>query len=261
VQAGVIRDAIRRRRDGGREALVASLEDLAGRLAHEEQTRAAFIGKVSHELRTPLTVIKGYVYTLQRAEADSTKAAKLQVIDGECERLSYMIESLLELSRARAGHLRVCDTPFPLRACVEEVAERLHAVACHRGVRIAVRWSCGDVAVAGDENRLRQVFANLITNAIKYAPPDTDVVVTAEAVDGSVAVAVEDRGRGIAEADLPFIFDEFFQAPERSEPGAGLGLAIARELTEAHGGRIDVSSRVGEGARFTVTLPISEGAA
>jgi signal transduction histidine kinase len=256
----MIREAFRRRRDGGREALVASLEDLAGRLAHEEQARAAFIGKVSHELRTPLTVIKGYVYTLQRAEADSGKAAKLQVIDGECERLSYMIESLLELSRVRAGHLRVCDTPFPLRACVEEVAERLRAVASHRDVRIAVTWSCGDVAVAGDENRLRQVFANLIGNAIKYAPPGSDVLVTAESADGCVIVGVEDRGRGIAAADLPFIFDEFFQAPERSEPGAGLGLAIARELTEAHGGRIDVSSRVGEGTRFAVTLPLAGAA-
>jgi signal transduction histidine kinase len=258
VQAGVIREAILRRRDGGREALVASLEDLAGRLAHEEQARAAFIGKVSHELRTPLTVIKGYVYTLQRAEGDSAKAAKLDVIDGECERLSYMIESLLELSRVRAGRVRVCDTPFPLRACVEEVAERLQAVAHHRDVGIRVMWRCADVEVSGDENRLRQVFANLIGNAIKYAPPGTDVVVTARAERGSVVVSVEDRGRGIAEADLPFIFDEFFQAPERSEPGAGLGLAIARELTEAHGGRIDVSSRVGEGTCFTVTLPTIE---
>jgi two-component system sensor histidine kinase BaeS len=92
-------------------------------------------------------------------------------------------------------------------------------------------------------------------NGIKYAPPGTDVVVTARADRGSVVVSVEDRGRGIAEADLPFIFDEFFQAPERSEPGAGLGLAIARELTEAHGGRIDVASRVGDGTCFSVTLP------
>jgi signal transduction histidine kinase len=256
----MIREAIRRRRDGGREALVASLEDLARRLAFEEQARAAFIGKVSHELRTPLTVIKGYVYTLQRAEADSAKAAKLEVIDGECERLSYMIESLLELSRVRSGHVRVCDTPFPLRACVEEVAERLRAVAAHRGVGVAVDWSCPGVAVSGDENRLRQVFANLIGNAIKYAPPGTNVLVRAQAAAGSVAVSVEDRGRGIAESDLPFIFDEFFQAPERSEPGAGLGLAIARELTEAHGGRIDVRSCVGEGTCFTVTLPTVEDA-
>ena len=257
----MIRDAIRRRRPGGRAALVASLEDMAGRLAHEEQTRAAFIGKVSHELRTPLTVIKGYVYTLQRTEADSGKAAKLKVIDGECERLSYMVESLLELSRVRSGHTRVCTRQFSLGTTVQEVAEQLQAVAAHRSVGIDVDWSCPDVVMSGDENRLRQVFANLIGNAIKYAPPNTDVVVTARRTTRSVAVSVEDRGRGIAEADLPFIFDEFFQAPERSEPGAGLGLAIARELTEAHGGRIDVASRVGAGTRFTVSLPAVEVAA
>ena len=185
---------------------------------------------MSHELRTPLTVIKGYVYTLQRAEGDSAKAAKLSVIDGECERLSYMIESLLELSRVRAGRVRVCEQAFALRPCVEEVAERLEAVARHQDVGIQVRWAGADATVLGDENRLRQVFANLIGNGVKYAPPGTDVVVTAHVTGGTAAVSVEDRGRGIAEADLPFIFDEFFQAPERSEPGAGLGLAIAREL-------------------------------
>jgi signal transduction histidine kinase len=126
-------------------------------------------------------------------------------------------------------------------------------------VGIRVVWSCGDAIVSGDENRVRQVFANLIGNGIKYAPPGTEVGVTAATGPASVMVTVEDRGRGIAEADLPFIFDEFFQAPERSEPGAGLGLAIARELTEAHGGWIDVSSRVGEGTSFTVTLPVAEG--
>ena len=176
---------------------------------------------MSHELRTPLTVIKGYVYTLQPAEGDSAKAAKLDVIDAECERLSYMIESLLELSRVRAGRVHVCETPFPLRPCVEEVAERLGAVAGHRGTGIRVTWPCPDVVVSGDENRVRQVFANLIGNGIKYAPPGTNVVVTARAAGTAIAVSVEDRGRGIAEADLPFIFDEFFQAPEPSEPVPG----------------------------------------
>jgi signal transduction histidine kinase len=104
------------------------------------------------------------------------------------------------------------------------------------------------------------VFANIIGNAIKYAPPDTDVVVSAETAGVSVAVRVEDRGRGIAEADLPFIFDEFFQA-RRPEPGAGLGLAVARELAEAHGGSITVTSAVGSGSRFLVTLPcLDDGA-
>jgi signal transduction histidine kinase len=135
-----------------------------------------------------LTVIKGYVYTLQRSEADAGKAAKLDVINGECERLAYMIESLLDLSRVRSGRIGTCGEAFPLRQCVEEVAERLDTVAEHRGVR--VRWNCTGAMVAGDPNRVRQIFANLIGNGIKYAPPGTDVLVEAHAADGCVKAAM-----------------------------------------------------------------------
>jgi two-component system sensor histidine kinase BaeS len=176
------------------------------------------------------------------------------VINGECERLGYLIEDLLELSRARAGELRVHAEVFPLERCVSEVAVRLQTVAEQGGVRVCLDWSCNGGLISGDQNRVRQIFANLITNGIKYAPPGTAVMVRGSRVDDTLRVDVEDAGRGIAEADLPFIFDEFFQT-ERPEPGAGLGLAIARELTEAHGGSIDVASAVGSGTRFTVTLP------
>ena len=199
-------------------------------------------------------MIKGYVYTLHRAECDPAKSAKLDVIDGECERLGYLIEDLLELSRARAGELRVNAEIFPLEPCVREVAERLQTVAEQGNVRVRLDWACNGGLVRGDQNRVRQIFANLITNGIKYAPPGTDVTVRGRQVDDTVQVAVEDAGRGIAEADLPFIFDEFFQA-RRPEPGAGLGLAVARELTEAHGGSIAVTSAVGSGSQFVVTLP------
>jgi len=250
----MIRLPLRRRRGRVDDRLHASVEELATLLAREERARAEFIGKVSHELRTPLTVIKGYVYTLHRSECDPGKAAKLDVIDGECERLGYLIEDLLELSRARAGELRVNDEVFPLEPCVSEVAERLETVAEQGGVRVRLDWTCNGALVRGDQNRVRQIFANLITNGIKYAPPGTEVTVRGRRIDARLEVAVEDAGRGIAEADLPFIFDEFFQA-RRPEPGAGLGLAVARELTEAHGGTIAVTSAVGSGSRFVVTLP------
>jgi signal transduction histidine kinase len=207
-----------------------------------------------------LTVIKGHVYTLSRSEADPDKAAKLEVINGECERLSYLVEDLLELSRVRAGELRVQTEAFPLERCVAEVAERLRRVAEQRSVHVRVDWRCIAALVQGDENRVRQIFANLITNGIKYAPPGTAVTVHGDRRGDDLRVAVEDAGRGIAEADLPHIFDEFFQAG-RPEPGAGLGLAIARELTEAHGGRIHVESALGRGTRFTVVLPIWSGSA
>jgi len=243
---------------GERERMAARVEQMADRLATEEHARARFIGKVSHELRTPLTVIKGYVFTLRRGEQDPARLAKLDVIDAECERLAYLVEDLLELSRSRAGELRLCDDAFTLRECVEEVVERLRTVAEPRNVAVDVAWEADGELIRGDRNRVRQVFANLITNGIRYAPPDTAVTVCGRRESGWMAVSVDDRGRGIAEPDLPHIFDEFYQAGGRSEPGAGLGLAIARELAEAHGGRIDVHSTPNVGTRFTVRLPVWE---
>jgi signal transduction histidine kinase len=235
--------------------LAASVNAMAARLALEGQARAGFIGKVSHELRTPLTVIKGYVYTLGRSQADPAIAERLAVIDSECERLAYLVEDLLELSRARSGELRISAETFPLRDCITEVADRFRIEAERRDVAIDIRWTGNGALVMGDENRLRQVFGNLLTNGIKYAPPGTAVIVEGNSTGEELLVSVEDSGRGIAEEALPHIFDEFYQSPERPEPGAGLGLAIARELTEAHGGRLDVSSTVGRGTRFTVALP------
>src|SRR5207248_2038870 len=112
---------------------------------------------------------KGYVYTLRRTEDDPVKAARLDVINGECERLAYLVEDLLELSRAQAGELRVSAETFTLRDCVEEVVDRLRDIALQREVAIDVRWKGNGAFVMGDENRLRQVFANLLTNGIKYA--------------------------------------------------------------------------------------------
>ncbi len=232
-----------------------SVNEMAVRLEREAQARANFIGKVSHELRTPLTVIKGYVYTLRRSQRDGDTRAKLDVIDGECERLAYLVEDLLELARAQAGELRVSAETFPLRECVAEVSERMRTVADQRRVSIDFAWHGNGSLVMGDENRVRQIFANLLTNGIKYAPPGTTVSVLGESVGSDLRVTVEDAGRGIAEADLPFIFEEFYRAADRSEPGAGLGLAVARELAEAHGGTIHVRSAVGLGTAFTVTLP------
>jgi two-component system sensor histidine kinase BaeS len=240
--------------------LAASVNRMGARLAREGQERASFIGKVSHELRTPLTVIRGFAHTMARSEDDPDRAAKLAVIDAECERLTYLIEDLLELSRARAGEIRLSAQTFPLRDCVEEVAHRMAAVAEQHDVAIDVRWSGNGALVMGDENRVRQVFANLLTNGIKYAPPGSAVRVVGDSSTADLHVTVEDDGRGIPRDALPHIFDEFYQAPNRSEPGAGLGLAVARELTEAHGGRIEVRSAPGEGTAFTVTLPAWEPA-
>ncbi len=235
-------------------SLADSVNGLAARLAREGHSRANFIGKVSHELRTPLTVIKGYVYALRRVEDDPARAAKLDIINGECERLAYLVEDLLELSRAQAGELRVSAELFSLRDCVEEMTHRLRPSAEQRDVELRLEWQAGDAPVMGDENRVRQIVANLVTNGIKYAPPHTAVTIRGGLAGDELEISVADQGRGIAAADLDGIFDEFTQAPG-SEPGAGLGLAIARELAAAHGGAIDVASTPGAGTTFRLRLP------
>ena len=250
----MIRDALRRRRGDVDERLQASVEELSTLLAREERARAEFIGKVSHELRTPLTVIKGYVYTLHRSESDPGKAAKLDVINGECERLGYLIEDLLELSRARAGELRVHAEVFPLERCVSEVAERLQTVAERGSVRVRLDWSCNGGLVRGDQNRVRQIFANLITNGIKYAPPGTDVTVRGHA--GRRRLAGRGGGRrarhrrGRPAVHLRRVLPG---RPARARRRSG-----PRHRARADRGprRLDrVRSAVGSGTRFTVTLP------
>jgi signal transduction histidine kinase len=237
------------------EALAESVNSMAARLARETHARASFIGKVSHELRTPLTVIKGYVYTLRRSEEDPVKAGRLDVINAECEHLAYLVEDLLELSRAQAGELRVSAETFPLRDCVEEVADRLQGLASQRDVTIDLHWNGNGSLVMGDENRVRQIFANLITNGIKYAPPGTAIQVDGDSTGDPLRVSVSDSGRGIPQDAVPRIFDEFYQAPAGAEPGVGLGLAVVRELTDAHGGELTVDSSPGTGTRITVALP------
>ena len=238
------------------DRLETRLAAMAEELALEGHARARFIGRVSHELRTPITVIKGYVYTLGRTQTDSDLLAKLDVINGECERLAYLVEDLLELSRSRSGELRVGSEVFLLRDCLDEVVERLQTVADQRRIQLDLVWDGGGGLIRGDQNRVRQIFANLLTNGIKYGPPGTAVTVTGVLSETEISVAVEDRGRGIAEGDLPYVFDEFFQVPGRSEPGIGLGLAVALDLAEAHGGTIDVRSTLGRGTCFTVRLPV-----
>ncbi|MBI4279170.1 MAG: PAS domain-containing protein [Armatimonadetes bacterium] len=245
--------------DGGPVGAVAVLRDVT-ELRRQERMRRELTANVSHELRTPLTSIKGFTETLlggaMRDEATGRRF--LEIIDGEANRLMKLVGDLLELSRleARAAPLQ-CE-PVDLFAFIEHAVSRVRPIAEAVGVTMVGPEGPRPVMVWADRERLEQVLTNLLDNAIKFSPGVGLVEVKVSEGARDAVVSVADTGRGIPPEDLPFVFERFYRADRsrtRESGGTGLGLAIVRHIVEAHGGRVGVSSRLGQGTTFTFTIP------
>jgi len=218
-----------------------------------------FVADAGHELRTPLTSILGYARMLRQwGLSDPTVAREgLAAMEQEAERMQGMVEGLLRLARGDEGaplDLRRHD----LRDVAVEAAGAAQAAAGDT-VTVIEHLPPGPVLATFDRDRIRQAVGILLDNAVKYTPPGGTVAVAVRATAGSAELEVTDTGIGIAERDLPHIFDRFYRVDEaRSTGGAGLGLAIARQIVDAHGGTIRVVSRPGEGSTFTIRLPSAD---
>ena len=219
-----------------------------------------FLGNVSHDLKTPLTSIQGYAQAIIDGAADEPKDAA-QTIYEEASRLNRMVVELTDLERLQAGRLSMKNDILRMERLTDAVAQSLVLVAQQKDLKL--ESSAQPVPlVIGDGDRLAQVLVNLISNALKFTPPGGAVHVTTEAAPDGVAVSIQDNGIGIPPADLARVFERFYQVDKARGPqrGTGLGLAIAREIVEAHGGRITVESRGrGQGATFRVWLPTAKG--
>jgi CheY-like chemotaxis protein len=215
---------------------------------------------VSHELRTPLNAVLGWASMLQKTGLDGELAERaVRSIQQNAARQARLIEDLLDISRIAAGSANLDIQELQSCDVVSAVVESLTPVAAENSVELS--FSCAESAlVRGDRRRLEQVFFNIIGNALKFTPKGGRVEVTARIADGATDVIVSDTGIGIDPTFLPHVFDRFRQADStstRAYGGLGLGLAIARQLVEAHGGQISVSSAgVGQGTCFRVTLPL-----
>ena len=230
------------------EALVAS------RLKDE------FLATLSHELRTPMTPIAGWAQMLPRlAEGHPQVAQASQVIGRNALAMTRIIDDLLDMSRIISGKIRLEVTLFPFAQVLEDAIESVRLAAEARDIAVTREVAPG-LLLRGDPHRIGQVLWNLLANAVKFTPPGGTVAVHARVVDGAVRVDVRDSGIGIAPDFVPHVFDRFRQADSsvtRPYGGLGLGLAIARELVELHGGSISASSDGdGQGACFTFTLPL-----
>lgn len=261
---------INRARDLGRRIEMPDKMDEVGRLALtvnemlariEDLFRAQqrFVADVSHELRSPLTAIRGNVDLLKRGAAaePEEQAQVLDAMDSEVGRMSRLVSDLLLLARSDAG-VPLVKHPLELDTLLLEVYRQAQVMA--KGVRVTLGAE-DQAIVEGDRDRLKQVFLNLVDNALTYTPQGGEVSLSLEKDQDWVRIAVKDTGIGIAPDHLPHLFDRFYRvdrARSRDAGGSGLGLAIAKSVIDAHNGKITVESEPGKGSKFTVWLPHKE---
>ena len=236
--------------------LCDTINYMAGEISAAEQMKNDFISSVSHELRTPLTAIKGWSETLREGGAgDAEMTAKgLEVISDEAERLSGIVEELLDFSRMQSGHISMQFTRMDLLAELEEAVVLFRDRAKREGIELIYVEAAELPPIVGDRDRLKQVFINIIDNAIKYSNPGDRVRVEAADMGAHVQVVISDSGVGIAKADLPNVKNKFYKA-NRTRPGSGIGLALADEIVRRHKGKLEIESEEGVGTTVTITLP------
>ncbi len=236
--------------------VIASIRDIT-RFREADNLKSTFISIISHELRTPVALIKGYVSTLRRDDAEWDRSIvdnSLEVIEEEADHLTLLIEDLLDASRLQSGGISIKRADINLPEMVKQLVERFSSQTDRH--KISFNFSPDFPVIMGDEDRLRQVLSNLITNSIKYAP-EGDIRITGQVRPDQVIITVSDDGPGIDSTDLPHVFDRFYRAPQavKKTKGAGLGLYLARAIIEAHGGRIWVESKNNSGAQISFALP------
>jgi len=231
------------------------------RIRAAEEMKATFISAVSHELKTPVALIKGYASTLRRADAqwdEATVRESLRVIEEEADHLTELIENLLDASRAQAGSFKLAPVELDIDDLVVRVVKKFQAqTPTHR---IIADVSPTMPLVFADEARITQVLSNLISNAVKYSPPGSEIRISGRATPKEVIITVADQGIGIAPEERDKLFERFYRserAVRRGTPGTGLGLYLSKAIVEAHGGRIWVEdNEAGQpGARFSFSLP------
>ncbi len=242
--------------------LVTTLNAMIGRLEASFGALRRFTADASHELKTPLAVLRADVErAMMETSSQTERMVALEEALQEVKRMTDLVESLLTLARADEGRFDIHREPIELQPLVQEVYETALILGEAQGVTVNLPFTT-DVVVMADRTRLRQLFLNLVTNAIKYTPAGGKVELGLGRHPDNVTFAVRDTGIGISAADFPHVFERFWRADRvrsrMSERGGfGLGLAISQWIAQAHGGTLTASSRLGRGSLFTVTLPIA----
>ncbi|MHB9026701.1 MAG: PAS domain-containing sensor histidine kinase [Armatimonadota bacterium] len=261
-----VRDISERRRieDALRDAratLEQRVEERTAELTRVQEQQRLLLHTVSHDLRNPLSVIHGHIGLLRKAldnaGIDGDLQTSVTAIKRSADRMNVMIGDLVDTAQLEGGQIVLRLEPVPLKPFLDGLLSRVAPVLAVDRVHIEVPPELPPACA--DYDRLERILMNLLSNALKYSPPDAEVLLRACQVDGQVDIEIVDHGTGIAPDDLPHLFDRYFRAREtRKTEGLGLGLYITKLLVEAHGGTIRVDSVEGRGSTFTFTLPVAE---
>lgn len=244
------------------QALGTAFNDMIRRVRASRQSQRDFVANVSHELKTPLTSIQGFAQAIadQTAGTREAQVRAAGIILDEAHRLQGLVDDLLDLAKFDAGQIALDLKPMDVGVVLGAVSDRLGLRAEEKLIKLVTRLDPMPAIVA-DGDRLAQVFTNLLDNAIRHTPTGGSVALTAQENSGWVTIHVEDTGPGIPPDELSRIFERFYQLDQARRGGmgrgAGLGLAISREIVAAHGGTLTAKSIVGRGSRFTVRLPVT----
>lgn len=241
-------------------SLSAQLEEKIYNLERLDETRRDFVASISHELRTPLTIMQGYTEALQDglAQDNMQRQRYLDYIHDEILRLRRLVDELLNLRRLESGQISINPTQVSINQLIQRLLKGIVPLAEEKEVQIFTVLPPDEVCIVGDEDRLAQVFINLLDNALRVTQSGGQISVKVQAKLDMVEITVTDTGPGIAKEDLPLIWERFYKVDKsrtRTGHGTGLGLAISKKIIELHHGTIDVASTLGQGSTFIIKLP------
>jgi signal transduction histidine kinase len=239
---------------------------LVKRESEMARLKADFVANVSHDLKTPLSLIRMFAETLEldRVADDAARREYYAVITRESERLTRLIDNVLDFSRIEGGRQRYDIAPGAVEPVVQEVLEAFRYPLAQQGFKVDVEIAPDLPEVPMDAAAIKQALANLVDNAIKYSGEHRRLRVSTRRAGDHLAVEVADEGVGIPPGESHRIFEKFYRigrSETQGRRGSGVGLALVKHIAEAHGGRVTVESRVGEGSRFTLHLPLDPGPA
>lgn len=236
-----------------------TLNYMAEELVKKEQLKNDFISSVSHELRTPLTSIKGWAITLKSEDFNGNEIVLdgLDIIEKESDRLTNLVEELLDFSKFVSGRIKLEKELFQISSTLNMIAKQLKPKAVNNKINFNIEIDNDLGMILGDENRIKQVFINLLDNAFKFTDIDGKVTLRAYRDEKNIIVMVEDNGIGISEEDLPKVKEKFYKGKD-SKSHSGIGLSISDEIVKLHNGTIDIYSEINQGTKVVVYLPLME---